>query len=98
MEVEIRLLRPKRSTDLREWEVLDRGKVIGTIEEVKLPHAVSTFFHAHGIHPASGEIVNLELSTEFDERVEIIKSFRTDPESSVHYRKRVWTTSESKDR
>jgi hypothetical protein len=87
MEAEIHLLWPKRSIDLREWQVLDGGKVIGTIEEVKLPHAVSTFFHAYGIHPTTGERVSLELSTDVDERVEVVRAFRADPESSVHYRK-----------
>jgi len=46
-----------------------------------LPHARSTFFQAVGIHPGTGDRVNLELDTDFENRVRVIERLQDDPES-----------------
>jgi hypothetical protein len=76
-------LLPPRSRRRRErprWRVRDDdGALLGYVEEVQLRGARNLFYSAVAPHPVSGREVNLQLSTDPDERVEVLVRFRRDP-------------------
>jgi hypothetical protein len=58
------------------------GRVIGWIDAHRLRGASATFYYATGVHPDTGEKYRLESSTDFEERVEVLRQFHEDPMSS----------------
>lgn len=91
MGLTVRVLPPVRRDALPQWEVVDDdGVVVGFISEERIGrHGRQVFYKATGINPETGEHINLELSGDFDERLQAIAEFRTNPAASVHTRR--WT-------
>jgi hypothetical protein len=86
----LRLLPPRSYRELHrplEWEVTDEaGQVVGWIEEHHIPTASRPFYMLRAIHPGTGEIIPLELSTDRDERLEKLAAFRSNPDPfHMHY-------------
>lgn len=75
----VHLSLPKFRHSLPEWEVRFGGRLIGLVRERKLQNTAHPFFEAVGIHPTTGEQVRLELSTDRDERIDIVRRFWLDP-------------------
>lgn len=72
------MIRTRRS-EMPRWEASGDGRVIGWVKAHWIGHASATFYKAYGIDP-SGEVVNLENSTDRDERVRVVVGFNEDPE------------------
>lgn len=85
--VDIRTLLPRCERDLPEWEVSRDGVVIGWVRQKRIGRAASVFYEAIGVNPISGERVNLEVSADFDERVQKIMQLRDNPEATrgIHW-------------
>ncbi len=81
----LREMVPAKRDALPEWEVSLHGTVIGWVKEERVGRSTRPFFRATGIHHASGERVNLELSTDRAERVETICQFWVDPLTSEQH-------------
>lgn len=71
-------VRTKRNAS-PEWEVSLHGVVIGWVRQESVGRSSRPFYRATGIHQPSGESVNLELSTDREERVETLCQFWLDP-------------------
>lgn len=76
--VEVRELRPSRGHPGPRWEVLVGGEVVGWLSARKIGKASRTFYAASGPAP-DGQVVELESSTVFSERVEAVVRFHDDP-------------------
>ncbi|HRN29608.1 MAG TPA: hypothetical protein PK781_01535 [Terrimesophilobacter sp.] len=72
----------RRRSELARWEVRVDGKVVGWIDEHNISGATATFYFAVGIHPGNGNEYRLEGSTDFGERVRVVRDFHRDPMSS----------------
>lgn len=72
----------RRRSEPPRWEVRVDGKVVGWIDEHHINGATSTFYFAVGIHPGNGKEYRLEGSTDFGERVDVVRDFHLDPMSS----------------
>lgn len=81
-------LSSRRLRDLPKWEISRDGQVIGTIRAETIGNARSMFYHAFGRHPGTGAIVNLELSTDFEEVVHVIVRLQDAPAETygIHWR------------
>ncbi len=66
------------------WEVFFNGEAIGLIQPKKLGRTSYPFYQAIGYFPGTGEHVNLELSTDLEERCQVLLEFQRSPQSSVH--------------
>lgn len=79
----LRLLPPssyRRRHDPPSWEVSDAaGVVVGRLDEVHLPTAGRPFYRLTGRHPTTGELIDLQLSTDRDERLRVLADFLEDP-------------------
>lgn len=82
-----RLMVPATRTALSRWEISIDGEVIGWVQEQKIGRSSVMFFKATGVHPETGREVNLENSTDRDERVRTIVDFHEHPEK---YGRHVW--------
>ena len=82
--VDIRKLLPstRRRSEPTRWEVSIDEKVVGWIDCHTIHGAAATFYFATGIHPHSGKEYRLEGSTDFHERVEVLRRFHEDPMTS----------------
>ncbi len=80
-EIVTRLLLPstRRRREPPRWEVRLGATVIGWIEARKVGNASATFYFAEGVHPVTGVVYRLESSTEFDERLDLLRRFHADP-------------------
>lgn len=91
--ITVRALRPtsKRQLTPVEWEVTLDGSVIGRVEARKIGHASAVFYFAFGMHPVDGREIRLEGSTDFAERVNVLRRFHIDPsEFSQHLGEGSW--------
>lgn len=78
-------LPPKRRHDLhRAYLVRFEGRRIGLIESTHIGRSSSLFFHAYVL--IEDREVNIELSTDLEERAEAILAAWRDPASNVHTR------------
>jgi hypothetical protein len=81
----VRKLLPKSAWSARteaEWEIELDGLVIGRIHEWHARGASATFYDATAMIPGSSEVLRLESSTNFDERVSrIVDAYRSARES-----------------
>lgn len=86
MAVIVREMIRTRRSEMPRWEVSQDGHVIGWVEAHRIGNASATFYKAWGIGP-SGEVVNLENSTDRDERVRVVVAFHENPEPwrGVHW-------------
>jgi hypothetical protein len=76
----------RRRHDPPEWEVSDdSGAVVGWIEERHLPTAGRPFFALAGVHPVTGERIELQLSADRDERLRVLARFLVDPDSCAQH-------------
>jgi hypothetical protein len=66
------------------WEVRFDGEPIGRVEEKKIGRSSSLFFVAFVF--VDGVTINLELSTDFEERCQSILEAWREPASNVHVR------------
>ena len=71
---------PVSRTALPRWEVSAEAIIIGWVQEHRIGRSTVIFYKAFGIHPETHQIVNLENSTDRDERVRIILEFHERPE------------------
>jgi hypothetical protein len=78
--MDVRLMNPLRRTSLPRWEISLDGLVIGWVEQVKIGHSSVLFFRALGVHPTTGRVVNLENSSDRDERIRVVRTFHSYPE------------------
>jgi hypothetical protein len=78
--MEVRLMIPASRLALPRWEVSVDGEVVGWIQESKIGRSTVTFYKALGVHPETGRHVNLENSTDLDERVRVLLDFHENPE------------------
>ncbi|MBO1740736.1 hypothetical protein [Leifsonia sp. TF02-11] len=83
-DVQVRrlLAASRRVSEPPRWEVSVSGRVIGWIDAHQLRGASATFYFATGIHRDTGKGYRLESSTDFEERVEVLRQFHEDPMSS----------------
>lgn len=82
--VQIRRMLPasRRGSERPRWEVSVEWRVIGWIDENTIGRSSVVFYFATGIHPENGKEYRLENSTDFHERVEVLRQFHLDPMSS----------------
>jgi hypothetical protein len=78
--VDVRLMNPVRRTSLPKWEISLDGVVIGWVERVKIGHSTGQFYRALAVHPTTGRVVNLENSTDRDERIRVVRIFHSYPD------------------
>lgn len=72
----------RRRHDPPSWEVTDAsGAVVGWVEERHLGSGAKTFYALTGVHPATGERIELQLSTDREERIQKLQDFLSDPDS-----------------
>jgi hypothetical protein len=71
----VRLVSPERRTSLPKWEISLGATVIGWVEGVKIGHSSVPFYRALGVHPTTGKVVNLENSSDRDERIRAVRVF-----------------------
>ena len=83
---EIRLMLPEKRNSLPRWELTRDGAVIGWIQETHIGRSTRHFFNSIGVDPDNGNHVDLESSTDFEERVRVVHEFHAHPEGSVHRR------------
>ena len=83
--VTIREMLPDRRNAPPRWEVSVGDDVVGWVERRALRGAKLPFYAASGKHPRTGDVVSLELSADFDERVGAIVAFWADPMSSAQH-------------
>ena len=76
----VRLLLPSSRHALREWEIAIDGQVVGHVREQHYRGII--FFEAVGVHNVTGEEVSLQVSTDFAQRVEVVRAFWVDPMSA----------------
>lgn len=78
---------PKRRGDRPEWEVSRDGRIVGWVAEHTIGRSSAVFYRAIAVHPDTGELVNLENSTDRGERVARIEDFLDDPSKyrGVHW-------------
>ncbi|MCU1524840.1 MAG: hypothetical protein JWO18_1734 [Microbacteriaceae bacterium] len=81
---DLRQLAPATRFELPVWELTHDGQVIGWVCEKVIAHCTSHFFHSIGIDPDTDRVIDLEMSTDFDERVLSVRAFHIHPEQSVH--------------
>lgn len=84
-----RQLPGRRPKDPTIWELRRDGKIVGRVQSAFLGSKIPRlFFHGFGIHPETGKTINLELSTDFTERVRAVFAFVSDPEPTrgIHWR------------
>lgn len=81
----LREMIPTKRNASPEWEVSLHGTVIGWVRQESVGRSSRPFFRAIGIHQPSGELVNLELSTDREERVETVCQFWLDPLTSKQH-------------
>ena len=86
--VDLRLMIPKRRGDRPGWEVRRGEKVVGWVVEHTIGRSSAVFYRATAVHPDTGELVNLENSTDREERVARIEGFLDDPNKyrGIHWR------------
>jgi hypothetical protein len=86
--VDLRLMIPKRRDDRPQWEVRRDEKVVGWVVEHTIGRSSAVFYRATAVHPDTGELVNLENSTDREERVARIEDFLDDPNKyrGIHWR------------
>lgn len=87
---EIRLMLPEKRNSMPRWELSRDGTVIGWIQETQIGRSTRHFFNSIGVDPENGNHVNLESSTDFEERVRVIHEFHLHPEASVHRDARIF--------
>ena len=75
---------PEKRHSLPRWELTREGQIVGWIQEIQIGRATRHFFKATGIDPENGNHVNLETSTNFDDRVQAVNNFQNHPEQSAH--------------
>jgi hypothetical protein len=82
--VQIRLMRPatRRRSERPRWEVSAQGRVIGWVDENVIGGSSAVFYFVTAIHPENGREYRLENSTDFHDRVEVIRRFDLDPMTS----------------
>lgn len=83
-DVQVRRLLPEshRASEAPRWELSIEGRVIGWVEERRLRAATASFYFAIGIEQRSGEQFRLEGSTDFADRVAVVRRFDIDPMTS----------------
>lgn len=83
------MIRTRRNEDQR-WEVSVDGRVVGWVRAHKIGRSSSTFYEAKGIDP-SGRVIDLENSTDRDERIRVVVAFHDDPEPwrGIHWHPRL---------
>ncbi|CAN5317384.1 hypothetical protein BH09ACT5_BH09ACT5_01290 [soil metagenome] len=82
-ELNVREMPPDRRHAQPRWEVTVDRQVIGWVQRSQRRSVI--FFEAIAVHPTTGEHVGLELSTDRDERVEVIRRFWFDPLTSKQH-------------
>lgn len=82
MQIRRMLPSTRRGSERPRWEVSVEGTVIGWIDENMIGRSSVVFYFATGIHPENGREYRLENSTDFHERVEVLRQFHLDPMSS----------------
>ena len=83
MSATVRKMLPSKRNDRPEFEISLDGVVIGWLKEH--PYRGDSFWGAIGIHRPTGERVDLELSKDFEGRVETLVTFWNDPMSSKQH-------------
>jgi hypothetical protein len=71
---------------LPEWEVKVDGRLAGWVQEKHLRGARNVFYGAHVLHPTTGRLFDLNVSTDYQERVESVVSAWLDPSSHKGHR------------
>jgi hypothetical protein len=83
----VRTMLPSHRGDRPRWELSDdSGRPVAWIEAHRIGGASALFFHLTALHPATGQLVDLERSADFDERVAAAERFLREPEAfSQHW-------------
>lgn len=79
--VDARLMISTNRTALPRWEISGAGEILGWVQESKIGRTRRRFFHAYGVHPTSGKTINLENHPDLDHAVEVVRDFRSAPET-----------------
>ncbi|MCU1580027.1 MAG: hypothetical protein JWP19_2231 [Rhodoglobus sp.] len=78
--VEVRLMLPTKRFDAPEWEIKVDGKVVGWVAETHIGRKSRVlFYEAHALHPETGMLFSLNLSTDREERVQAVLAFHANP-------------------
>jgi hypothetical protein len=78
-EVRLRTLIPARHQRWPAWELTLGDQVIGWIFEIHIRGTVNPFFRAVGVHRPTGVRIELERSTDRQERIDTVVAFWADP-------------------
>jgi len=82
----VRLMTPASRTALPRWEVsTPAAGVIGWIQESKIGRSSRRFFHAYGVHPATGKTANLENYADLERAVAVLEDFHQHPKNYARF-------------
>jgi hypothetical protein len=89
LSVVVREMIRTRRDEMPRWEVSVDGCVVGWVRAHRIGRGFTTFYEAMGIDP-EGDHIDLENSTDRDERVRIVVAFHEDPEPwrGIHWHPR----------
>jgi hypothetical protein len=80
-EVHLRTMIPARHQRWPVWELSLDQEIIGWIYEIHIRGTIDPFYRAVGVHRATGRHIELERSTDREERIEVVHQFWLDPMS-----------------
>jgi hypothetical protein len=83
--MQTRQLPPATRYSLPIWEITEGTEVLGWVKQKRLKSASAPFFEAVILHPVDEQHYSLELSANFDERVETVLAFHRDPPAFNHH-------------
>jgi hypothetical protein len=63
----------------------EAGHVVGWVEERHLTGTGRPFYALTGVHPTTGETIELQLSADLDERLAKLARFLVDPDSCAQH-------------
>jgi hypothetical protein len=84
---QVRLMLPRKRRDNPEWEITIDDQVVGWVAERHIgPKSRVLFYEAHALHPETGELYSLNLSTDREERIQAVVAFHGNPRSHNGHR------------
>lgn len=76
-----RIVKPRA---LPEWDIILEQKKIGEVRQFRVGRSTSVFYNALVL--VDGQLVDLELNIDFDERCDAVLAAHLDPMSNRHVR------------
>jgi hypothetical protein len=79
MEIRERLMSSVSRREPPKWEISLGGQTIGWIRQHQIGRTGRPFFNAVGIFPGSEHHIDLQSSTDHEERLRVLVKFHRDP-------------------